>query len=868
MKRVPNFKFIVFLFSLLCSDFANSELKQGLGFSENKGQVVNQNHLPNTEVLFLYNTPGFHLQLRKTGYSYEFFDTEGFKNVKDRSHRHGVSPTPFILTCTRVDIDFLDAQPNILVEKEGQCGFYQNYIIDGKEFNNLGTWEKVTYKNVYRHIDIEFLIGGKDRPEFKYNLILHPGAQLSDIKMLVGGAELLQNPTLGSVTFKIEDHEIYENIPFSFYADSPSENKIVNYAVRGNELSFVSKYDTSREFIIDPVSSLQWGTYFGGNSMDICTGTGVDDQNNVYTSGYALSIGNIATNGAYQTTQAGNFDAFISKFNSAGQQLWGSYFGGSSFDLAYAMHVEPNGNVYITGDTYSQAGISSPGAFQAFYGGGIDDVLLAKFNSSGQRLWSTYYGGADHDIAQAITVDKSGNVLISGHSSSPFGIATPGAYSTFYNFNYDVFVAKFSPGGGRIWGSYYGDSGMDETYGIATDTLGNIYITGGTASIASISSSGAYQVFSGGGEDAFISCFNSVGTMVTWATFFGGSGTDFGTAIEVRNSTIFVAGTTTSTNSISSAGAYQQAISSADDSFLASFTTQGARNWSTYFGGEDVDYINDLVLDSKSNILFCGSTMSSFSISTAGAYQPSIATNGNYDAYFAVFSPAGFKKSASYFGGEGNDNAHGLALDQLGKLYLTGETTSTLGISTTGAHMATAAGGTDGFLAKFCIPFQPSVFPSGSVTLCKGIMTLSATAGYPNYAWSNSSTTNPVSVNLLAPGNYTFYVTTSDAQNCVGTSDTTHITILSCLSLYENKNENSLLLFPSPAGDQISVKLKNGFANSDAHIVIRNALGCSVLTSPCSKDLTVMDLHELTPGIYILSIQENGEVTSMKFIKE
>jgi hypothetical protein len=121
--------------------------------------------------------------------------------------------------------------------------------------------------------------------------------------------------------------------------------------------------------------------------------------------GRTSSAANIATSGTYQFTLAGSLDVFLTKFNKSGARIWSTYYGGPAPDIAYAMAVHEDGFVYLTGGTSSTIGVASPGAQQATYGGGIDDIFLAKFGSSGQRLWSTYYGGPAHDVAQAITLD-------------------------------------------------------------------------------------------------------------------------------------------------------------------------------------------------------------------------------------------------------------------------------------------------------------------------------------------------------------------------------------------------------------------------------------------------------------------------------
>src|SRR5690606_20973226 len=107
--------------------------------------------------------------------------------------------------------------------------------------------------------------------------------------------------------------------------------------------------------------------------------------------------------------------------------------------------------LYFVGTTYSTTGIATTGAHQpAPANPGHYDGMLAKFDASGQRVWATYYGGANIDEAVTLAIDNSGNVYIGGTTESDTGIATVGSHQPAKANAYeDAFVAKFNSAGVR-----------------------------------------------------------------------------------------------------------------------------------------------------------------------------------------------------------------------------------------------------------------------------------------------------------------------------------------------------------------------------------------------------------------------------------
>ena len=187
----------------------------------------------------------------------------------------------------------------------------------------------------------------------------------------------------------------------------------------------------------------QWGTYYGGTDDDYGYACAIDNQNNIYITGRTSSTNAIATIGAHQLTGGFNGDAFLIKFNSNGVRQWGTYYGGSTIDYGYGCAIDSQNNIYITGFTASLNVIATIGAHQETYGGGGEDAFLVKFDSNGVRQWGTYYGGSGEDYGYACAIDNQNNIYITGRTSSTNAIATIGANQVTKGGLDDAFLVKF-----------------------------------------------------------------------------------------------------------------------------------------------------------------------------------------------------------------------------------------------------------------------------------------------------------------------------------------------------------------------------------------------------------------------------------------
>ncbi len=291
--------------------------------------------------------------------------------------------------------------------------------------------------------------------------------------------------------------------------------------------------------------SVSFSTFFGGNASDYAESIALGPTGNIYITGYTFSS-NFPTKHAFNSTYGGEEDAFVAEFDPSGNLVFSTFLGGSSLDYGYAISVDSFGNCYITGGT-SSSDFPTKNAFQAHYGGGSENAFVAKFNSTGNLVFSTFFGGNFSDEGYDIAVDNSNTVFVSGVTySSDFPITNSTNHSL--QGHSDAFIAKFDTNGTLLFSSYIGGSGDDLASGIAIDPSGNYYITGSTSSSDFPTKYSYNTSFVGKNENAFIMKFNSSGYLVFSSLFGGsGDDGAYSISLDSYGDA-FITGQTTSSN--------------------------------------------------------------------------------------------------------------------------------------------------------------------------------------------------------------------------------------------------------------------------------------------------------------------------------
>jgi hypothetical protein len=825
-------------------------------FIENKGQIRDQNREDRKDIRFSLRTgKATNLFIGKTALHYQFTKAE---NGSAKTNDANPTNKKEQLTIYRMDVQLLGANEDAPIITEGPGNYYEQYYNEQSEPDGIKalSFKKVIYKNIYPHID--WVLYSGDGP-VKYEFLVHPGANVSDIRLQYEGAVGLAIQEDGSLRASTPLGSVVEQAPVSWQQDG---SKIPTaFHLEGSLLTYTLG-DFAGELVIDPV--LEWSTYYGDNGTEVANSIATDQNNNIYFSGNTTSAANIATSGAFQTSLSGIADACLIKFDPAGTRLWGTYYGGSSNDYGLSVATDKANNVYTCGGTVSTSGIASPGAHQTV-AGGLQDAMVFKFDGSGKRIWSSYLGGAQDDQANEVVADPYGFIYLAGYTASSSAIATPGSYqASFAGGARDAFIVRFDTSGKRIWGSYFGGSDIESAEALGCDSKGFACLGGATLSTSAIASAGAHQTAYGGGftGDGFLAQFDTSGKRM-WSTYYGGANGE--TVYDIccdGSDNIYLCGQTQSPSGIASGGAFKS-VNNGYEAFLARFDKTGNRLWGTYYGDatsfrQEIGY--GVYADALNNVYLTGKTDSSTGLATTGAYQ--IIAGGNMDAFLARFDSSGNRLWGTYFGAKSDDIAFCVTGDQKGNVYIAGNTSSSTGIASSGAFKTTFGGAYDVLLAKFC--FEPKAGPISTPadTVCRGLSIPIATK-VPGGSWLSKTgkvSFSSGSLKGLSSGYDTILYVVSN--NCG--SDTTRkaIRITDCTGgINETATDYQLLLLPNPVQDFARIQLSEKILQ----LQIRDISGRLLIEAmPGSKD-AIIDVRSLVSGLYILHI--NGRI-SEKLLKE
>jgi hypothetical protein len=261
-------------------------------------------------------------------------------------------------------------------------------------------------------------------------------------------------------------------------------------------------------------SALVYSTFVGGAASDDGRSVAVEPSGsasgNAYVTGHTASPNFPTTPGAFDPTQNGTLDAFVTKLNASGSALvYSTFLGGTATDQGFSVAVRPggtaSGNAYVTGVTSSPNFPTTPGAFDPTYNG-TSDVFVTRLNASGSALvYSTFLGGAVEEVGLGLVVDPDGDGYVTGLTSSPDFPTTPGAFDNTHNGDFDAYMAKLTADGSAlVYSTFLGGTTFDSGNGIAVDPSENAYVTGGTTSPDFPTTPGAFDNTHNGDFDAFI----------------------------------------------------------------------------------------------------------------------------------------------------------------------------------------------------------------------------------------------------------------------------------------------------------------------------------------------------------------------------
>ena len=280
---------------------------------------------------------------------------------------------------------------------------------------------------------------------------------------------------------------------------------------------FIQKLDASGNFL--------WAKTFGGASADHAESVFTDQNGNIYTAGrFTQTVDFDPGSGVASHSSLGSFDVFVQKLDAEGNFLWAKTFGGANYDVCYALKVDSDGNVYITGNFMGTVDFD-PGSevYTLTATENNRNTFVQKMDTNGNFLWAkSFAGGANWGTS--LNLDSSGNIYTTG---TIFGQTDfdPGSGTFLLNSSqyYGTFVQKMDSSGNFLWAKSFGGSYNLNTSYSTVDSSGNIYTTGSFDFPGDYDpSDGTSTLTSNGHQDVFIQKMDASGNFL-WAKNFGGS---------------------------------------------------------------------------------------------------------------------------------------------------------------------------------------------------------------------------------------------------------------------------------------------------------------------------------------------------------
>jgi len=438
-----------------------------------------------------------------------------------------------------------------------------------------------------------------------------------------------------------------------------------------------------------------------------------------------------------------------------GPGSWAKRFGGAADEIVQDTALDASGNVYVVGRFTGDTNLGGATLSSA----GMHDAFVAKYTSDGTHVWSKRFGATMTDSANAVTVDRVGNVVVVGtfQGTVNFGGAAltsasaandifvvklssagghvssvryggPGddyAYAvavdrdnnlvlggTYYNgaslggpvlnaLNTDSFVAKYSATGQYLWAKQLRSNYSNAVYGVATDAAGNIAATGFFNGAADFGNgpvpSNNYS------PDVFVAMLSPSGQW-RWERHFGQSGDDFGHGVAIDSvGDVVVSGRI---SGIVDFGAGP--MTPTGYTFLAKYSNTGALRWSRTIGNfGDVEQAPGIAVGPDNSIVIAGTTFAATQWPAKFGGMPltgaAVTFSGGVDAFVAKYTPAGAHVWSNLFGGPigvSNDSANGVAIDAMGRAFVAGNFSTTLRFP---GETLTTAGRVDGFLMRLAL---------------------------------------------------------------------------------------------------------------------------------------------------------------------
>lgn len=546
---------------------------------------------------------------------------------------------------TVLRLRFLDANPRVNLVGVAEQTARFNYFVGsdpGRWRTAIPSYSQVVYRNLYRGVDLRYI--GRNGL-LKYEFLVQPGANAAAISLAYAGVE----------TLHIADNGDLLVVPVGAAAEAVLRDSapVVYQEIGGARVAVAATFALRADHT--------YGFEVG-----------------MYDPSYPLII-----------------DPELS---------YSTFLGGSREDYGSSMTLDSAGNIYVTGKTSSSNFPTSAGTYNAILSGYSDAFVSVLDPTLGQLLYSTFLGGSDQEKSNAIILDGSDNVYVTGYTFSSDFATTAMAFDTSHNGGFDAFVSVLDSTLTELsYSTLLGGGDGEAGEAISLDGGGNACITGYTRSTDFPTSVDAYDrsLDVDGVSDAFVSVLNPALSSLSYSTFLGGSSSEY--AYDVASDgegNVYIVGSTYSSGFPTTGGAFDRSYNGGTNDVFVSVLDSTLSNLlhSTFLGASSRDEGYAMMLDDTDQVYVAGVTASSGFPVTIEAYDRSY--NGGFDVFVSVLdSTLSIVSYSTFLGGSGNESGADLVVDGAGNVYVSGSTSSTNFPTTAGVYDQTFNGSSDAFVS-------------------------------------------------------------------------------------------------------------------------------------------------------------------------
>ena len=411
--------------------------------------------------------------------------------------------------------------------------------------------------------------------------------------------------------------------------------------------AFIAKYDIDGDLV--------WAKAVTGSKWVYGEKIAIDGSGNIYITGYFGGVADFDPSaGSASITVAGGAssnrsDAYFAKYDNSGNYLWAKRIGGTEDDRGKDIHVDMNGNVFLTG-TFRFTANFDPGASNTsvMASSNSTDIYLAKFNDLGNFQWVNTFGGTSSaESSWAISSDNSGNSYLSAvYFGSVDFDPSPGNAILGSTNGDEMVLAKYDVNGNYLWAKKIGGGLGEKGKALKIDASGNAYVAGifgGTVDFDP--TSGVNQLSSVGSNDVFVAKYDNSGNL-TWARSFGGDSSDDALGIDIdSDGDVYVVGSFQNDVIFDQVSGYELSSAGTNDLYILKLATSGDFDWVQRIGGSSLDEAHDVAVDDNKNIHVIGRFNTTVDFDPSGN-ENEITTNGMDDIFILRLTAA---PCATYF---------------------------------------------------------------------------------------------------------------------------------------------------------------------------------------------------------------------------